>query len=42
MKVFVDCENPNKCYVELPDGYRLIYIDGEYAGRYDANLSCVI
>lgn len=42
MKVVLDCENPNKYYLELPDGYRLIYVDGEYIGHYDPNLSTVI
>ncbi len=26
-------------YLELPDGYRLIYDDDGYVGRYDPNLS---
>lgn len=42
MKVIHDCENLNKHYLQLPDGYRLIYEDGEYVGRYDPNLSEVI
>ena len=42
MKVIRDVENPNRCYIELPDGYRLIYEDGFYIGRYDPNLSAVI
>lgn len=42
MKVICDAENTNKCYVELPDGYRLIYENGEYVGRYNPELNEVI
>lgn len=39
-----DAENPYRMYLELPDGYRLIY-DVEtykYIGRYNPNLNEVI
>lgn len=42
MKTIYDAENPNKHYLELPDGYRLIYEDGEYVGRYNPELNDVI
>lgn len=35
-------EGSNKCYVELPDGYRLIFKDGKYEGRYNPNLNEVL
>ena len=31
-----DCENENRYYVELPDGWRIIFEDDEYAGCYYA------
>lgn len=31
----IKTENINRFYIELPDGYRLIFEDGEYAGRYN-------
>lgn len=31
----IETENINRFYIELPDGYRLIFEDGEYAGRYN-------
>lgn len=42
-KKIVDCEGMNgRYYLELPDGYRLIYDNDGYAGRYDPNLNEVI
>ncbi len=40
----IPCDgDPNgKYYVKLPDGYRLIYDNDGYQGRYDPNLSEVI
>ena len=39
LKKIVDCEGENgKYYLELPDGYRLIYDNDGYVGRYDPNL----
>lgn len=35
-KVIRDCENENRYYVELPDGWRIIFEDDEYAGCYFA------
>jgi hypothetical protein len=37
---FIPCEDdPNgRYYVELPDGYRLIYDNSGYVGRYDPNI----
>ncbi len=29
-------------YIELPDGYRLIFDENGYVGRYDPNLESVI
>lgn len=41
--IIPDVEGANgKYYVELPDGYRLIYDNDRYVGRYDPNLSEVI
>lgn len=36
----IPCENdPNgRYYIELPDGYRLIYDNGGYVGRYDPSM----
>lgn len=35
-----DCEGTNgQYYLELPDGYRLIYDKDGYVGRYNPNLS---
>lgn len=31
----IETENINRFYIELPDGYRLIFEDSEYAGRYN-------
>lgn len=31
----IETENINRFYIELPDGYRLIFEDGEYSGRYN-------
>lgn len=42
MKVIHDTDNHNKFYLQLPDGYRLIYEDGEYVGRYNPELNSVI
>lgn len=51
MKVIRDVENSDKFYLQLPDGYRLIYelshadqgtICGEYVGRYNPELNTVI
>lgn len=40
LKKIVDCEGENgKYYLELPDGYRLIYDNDGYVGRYDPNLT---
>lgn len=40
LKKVVDCEGANGRYcLELPDGYRLIYDNDGYVGRYDPNLS---
>lgn len=41
-KIFPDAENPNRHYLELPDGYRLIFEGDEYVGRYNPNLAEVI
>ena len=35
-KIINDCENENRYYVELPDGWRIIFEDDEYAGCYYA------
>lgn len=37
----IDCTN-GRHYLELPDGYRLIFDDNGYVGRYNPNLSEVI
>lgn len=43
LKKIVDCEGENgRYYLELPDGYRLIYDNDGYIGRYDPNLNEVI
>ena len=42
MTIITSVEKPNKCYVELPDGYLLIFEDGKYVGRYNPNLNEVI
>lgn len=42
MKIIHDVEKPDKYYSELPDGYRLVYEDGKYAGRYNPELNEVI
>ena len=31
---FYSCEDPNTIYIELPDGLRLIFREGEYVGHY--------
>lgn len=42
-KIISDAEGKNgRYYIELPDGYRLIFDNGGYIGRYDPNLSEVI
>ena len=33
-KVIKSAEDENTCYWEFPDGLRLIFRDGEYAGWY--------
>ena len=33
-KITVSCEDPNTVYATFPDGVRLIFRDGEYAGWY--------
>ena len=43
LKKIVDCEGENgKYYLELPDGYRLIYDNDGYVGRYNPNLNNII
>lgn len=43
LKKIVDCEGENgKYYLELPDGYRLIYDNDGYVGRYNPILNDVI
>lgn len=43
LKKIVDCEGENgRYYLELPDGYRLIYDNDGYVGHYDPNLNEVI
>lgn len=43
LKKIVDYEGTNeRYYLELPDGYRLIYDNDGYVGRYDTNLNEVI
>lgn len=42
MKIVPDAENPNKFYLQLPDGYRLIFEEGMYVGRYNPELNSVI
>lgn len=43
LKKIIDCEDKNgRYYLELPDGYRLIYDNDGYVGRYDPNLNEVI
>lgn len=43
LKKIVDCEGENgRYYLELPDGYRLIYNNDGYVGRYNPNLNEVI
>lgn len=37
-----DVEHEGRYYIELPDGYRLIFDENGYAGRYDPNLPTVI
>lgn len=42
-KIIPDVEGENgRYYVELPDGYRLIFDNDGYIGRYDPNLNEVI
>lgn len=41
-KLVPDLEHPTRSYVELPDGYRLVFDDREYVGRYNPNLAEVI
>ena len=41
-KLIPDIEHPSRSYIELPDGYRLIFNNGEYVGRYNPNLAEVI
>lgn len=42
-KIIPDVEGENgRYYIELPDGYRLIYDNDGYVGRYDPNLSEVM
>lgn len=42
-KIISDVEGKNgRHYVELPDGYRLIFDNDGYIGRYDPNLNEVI
>lgn len=42
-KKIVDCEDKNgRYYLELPDGYRLIYDNDGYIGRYNPKLNEVI
>lgn len=40
--IILDMERPNRFYIELPDGYRLIFEGDEYVGRYNPNLAEVI
>lgn len=43
LKKVASCEGKNgRYYLELPDGYRLIYDNDGYVGRYDPNLDEVI
>lgn len=35
-KIIQSCEDKNVFYVELPDGLRHIFRDGEYVGHYKA------
>ncbi len=37
-----DVEHEGRYYIELPDGYRLIFDESGYVGRYDPNLDTVI
>lgn len=41
-KLIPDVENPHRSIIELPDGYQLIFFDGEYHGRHNPNLAEVI
>jgi len=38
-KVFHSCEDPDACYVETPDGLRLVFRKGEYVGWYTTELA---
>lgn len=38
----IDVNNPKRSYIELEDGYRLIFEDGLYTGRYNPELDSVI
>lgn len=43
LKKIVDREGMNgRYYLELPDGYRIIYDDDGYIGRYNPSLNEVI
>ena len=43
LKKIPDCEGTNgRYYLELPDGYRLVYDKDGYIGRYNPNLDTVI
>lgn len=41
-KLIPDIEHSTRSYLELPDGYRLIFEGSEYVGRYNPNLAEVI
>ena len=41
LTALIDCTN-GRHYLELPDGYRLIFDDNGYVGRYNPNLSEVV
>jgi len=42
IKLIPDVEHPGRTYFEVPDGYRFIFENGKYVGRYDPNLETVI
>lgn len=41
-KKIEDVEHGGRYYIELPDGYRLIFDESGYIGRYDPNLESAI
>lgn len=42
IELISDVEHPGRAYLEAPDGYRFIFENGKYVGRYNPNLETVI